>query len=95
MSPTKLSMVEELEELGLTTHEAQAYLAAVKLGLSTAVQIAREADLQRTEIYHRMSRLASLGLVDETLDKPARILGKFEKGLVEAKERGIKYRIIC
>jgi sugar-specific transcriptional regulator TrmB len=65
-------MVEALEELGLTTHEAQAYLAAVKLGLSTAVQIAREADLQRTEIYRLMSRLVSLGLVDETLDKPKR-----------------------
>jgi len=65
-------LISNLTTLGLTKSEARAYLAVVKLGPSRTTEIAREASLQRTEIYRLMSRLVSMGLVEETLDKPLR-----------------------
>lgn len=65
-------LVDQLQVLGLTASQAKAYLAVVKLGPCRVVQIAREAGLQRTEIYRLMSRLISLGLIEETLDTPKR-----------------------
>ena len=44
----------------------------VKLGPSRTTEIAHEASLQRTEIYRLMSRLVSMGLVEESLDRPIR-----------------------
>jgi sugar-specific transcriptional regulator TrmB len=64
--------LEQLQSLGLTKSQAQAYLTLVRLGRATALQIAREANLQRTEIYRLMEELTSLGLVESTLDKPRR-----------------------
>jgi sugar-specific transcriptional regulator TrmB len=64
--------VSPLQSLGLTASEAKAYLAIIKLGLCTAVEIGREAQLQRSEIYRLVLRLISFGLVEETLDKPKR-----------------------
>jgi len=58
--------------LGLTASEAKAYLAVVKLGLCRVSQIASEGQLQRTEVYRFMPRLVSMGLIQETLDRPKR-----------------------
>lgn len=66
------SLVDKLQDLGLTASEGKAYLAIVKLGLCTAVQIASRSELQRTEIYRLVRGLVSLGLVEETLDRPKR-----------------------
>ncbi len=65
-------MIGQLQELGLSGSEAKAYLALAKLGLCRVTQIAREAQLQRTEIYRLMRSLVSKGLVLETLDSPRR-----------------------
>jgi sugar-specific transcriptional regulator TrmB len=64
--------MEKLQALGLTENECKAYLAVLKLGTCTAVQISRESHLQRTEIYQLTSRLVSKGLVAETIDRPKR-----------------------
>jgi len=65
-------LADRLTALGLRAAEAKAYLAAVKLGPSTAMQIARESQLERTEIYRLMQRLVSLGLVEENIERPRR-----------------------
>lgn len=75
MSLRSSGLISQLQKLGLTTGEAMAYLAVLKLGAPTALQIAREAQLQRTETYHLMSSLASKGLVQQTIDKPRRYQG--------------------
>jgi sugar-specific transcriptional regulator TrmB len=58
--------------MGLTFAEARAYLAVVRLGFCRVLDISREAHLQRPEVYNIMVRLHSLGLVEETLDRPVR-----------------------
>jgi len=66
------ALIDQLRLLGLTESESKAYLAVVKLGPCTAVQVSRESQLQRTEIYSLMSKLVSKGLVEETADRPKR-----------------------
>ena len=66
------TLIEKLKTLGLTENECKVYFALLKLGAGTAVQLSREAHLQRTEIYSLMSGLVSKGLVEETIDKPKR-----------------------
>jgi sugar-specific transcriptional regulator TrmB len=66
------ALMEKLGALGLTENECKAYIALLKLGACTAVQISRESHLQRTEIYPLMSELVSKGLVEETIDRPKR-----------------------
>lgn len=63
-------LVEKLRVLGLAENEARAYLAVVKLGTCRAGDIALKASLQRTEIYRIMSRLVSLGLIEESISRP-------------------------
>jgi sugar-specific transcriptional regulator TrmB len=71
--PVRLDvLLSRLQTLGLTANEARAYVAVMRLGNCRVIEIAREARLQRPEVYYIMSRLFSLGLVEETLDRPAR-----------------------
>ena len=65
-------LMEKLQALGLTENECKAYLAILRLGACTAVQVSRESHLQRTEIYPLMSGLVTKGLVEETIDRPKR-----------------------
>jgi sugar-specific transcriptional regulator TrmB len=62
----------KLQALGLTENECKAYLAVLKLGACTAVQVSLESHLQRTEIYPLVVGLVSKGLVEETIDRPKR-----------------------
>jgi len=66
------ALMGKLQALGLTQNECKAYLALLKLGTCTALQLSRESHLQRTEIYPLISELVSKGLVEETIDRPKR-----------------------
>lgn len=71
--PTKSGrLLSQLKSVGLTAGEARAYLAVIKLGPARVLDIARESGLQRTQVYHLMQRLASMRLVEETIDRPKR-----------------------
>ena len=71
--PAELNaLVTQLQTFGLTDSQARAYLAVVKSGPCTAVEVARKARVQRSDVYVLMSKLAAMGLVEETLDKPKR-----------------------
>jgi sugar-specific transcriptional regulator TrmB len=72
ISPRIDALIDKLQTLGLTANEAKAYLAAIRLGQCRVIEIAREARIQRPEVYHIMPRLVSLGLVEKTLDRPVR-----------------------
>jgi sugar-specific transcriptional regulator TrmB len=66
------ALIGQLQALGLTSNEAKAYVTVLRLGTCRVIKIAHEARLQRPETYHTMRRLFSLGLVEETLDRPVR-----------------------
>jgi sugar-specific transcriptional regulator TrmB len=72
MSSRVDQLVAKLQLLGLRIGEARAYLAVVRLGSCRVLDISREAGLQRPEVYNIMGQLHSLGLVEETLDRPVR-----------------------
>jgi sugar-specific transcriptional regulator TrmB len=72
VQPKLDGLINRLQTLGLTAIEAKTYLAVMRLGTCRVIEIARDAQLQRSQVYQVMSRLLSLGLVEETLDRPVR-----------------------
>ena len=75
------TLIDRLQILGLTPNEAKAYVTVVRLGTCRVIDIAREARLQRPEVHHIMPRLLSLGLVEETLDRPVRYRASVQSGI--------------
>ena len=62
----KSNIEKVLTEIGLTKLEAKAYLALLSLGSSTALPIARKANIKRTSIYNFIDHLIDIGLVSKT-----------------------------
>ena len=58
-----------LQNLGLNEKEAKIYLALLKLGESTSVQIAKEIDVHRRTIYDNLNILIRKGLVGYKIKK--------------------------
>lgn len=56
------SLETTLTSLGLTEHEAKVYLAALSLGPSTVLKIARAAEIKRTTVYSVVEALKLKGL---------------------------------
>jgi sugar-specific transcriptional regulator TrmB len=63
---------EALERLGLTSYEAQAFVALHRLGHGTANDIHRVSDLPQSRLYGVMERLQDRGLVDIQASTPKR-----------------------
>jgi predicted transcriptional regulator len=55
--------VQNLEEFGLSKNESKVYLSLLKLGESTAGQIADHSKIHRTNVYDSIERLSEKGLV--------------------------------
>lgn len=55
-------MIQELEEIGLTSGEARIYVALTKLGESTVGPISKESGVAYSKIYDVLSRLMDKGL---------------------------------
>jgi sugar-specific transcriptional regulator TrmB len=55
-----------LEQLGLEGKKADVYLAALELGSSSVIEIAKKAGIKRTTCYDILLDLASEGLISET-----------------------------
>jgi len=83
-----------LEELGLTKGEADAYLALLELGESTAPDVARESGLQKSAAYFCLERLVKKGLASQLMEgnvrvfQPAPVSSMLD--LVSEKERVLK-----
>ncbi len=58
-----------LQQLGFSQNEAKVYLAALKTGLNSAQNIAKEASLQRTTTYSVLKVLTEKGLVAKSKEK--------------------------
>jgi sugar-specific transcriptional regulator TrmB len=56
-----------LTDIGLSNNQARVYLAALSLGASTPVEIARAADVKRTTVYPVLESLIHMGLVDSVV----------------------------
>ena len=56
-----------LEQIGLSENEAKVYLAALSLGPTTILKIARAAGLQRTNTYNVVDVLKQKGLMSVTV----------------------------
>jgi sugar-specific transcriptional regulator TrmB len=64
---------KKLSEFGLTNYEAKVYLAAVKLGPTSASKISKIAKIRREEVYRTLPKLEKAGLIDRVLGRPVKI----------------------
>jgi len=55
---------KQLESLGLTPTESKIYIALLKIGESTAVQLSKEIEIHRRTIYDNLNILLKKGLVN-------------------------------
>ena len=89
------NMEEELQKLGLTKHEAEVYLASLRLGRASASQIAEQVKIKRPTVYLALDNLIKRGLMLETFSGKKRLFEaekpqKLEKLTKQMKERATK-----
>lgn len=73
-----------LKHLGLTSYEAQVFIALQKLGVGSASEIDRIADVPRSQVYGAAETLEELGLAEVQQSNPIRYR---PVALEEARER--------
>ena len=59
-----MDIIKNIESLGLTNTESTIYLALLKIGESTAVQLSKEIEIHRRTIYDNLNILLKKGLVN-------------------------------
>ncbi|MFX0054925.1 MAG: MEDS domain-containing protein [Promethearchaeota archaeon] len=64
---------KKLSEFGLTPYEAKVYLAAAKLGPTSASKISKVAKIRREEVYRTLPKLEKAGLINRVLGRPVKI----------------------
>lgn len=91
-----VDIVAELQEYGLTRNEARVLVFLAKAGPSKASEVARAAQINRTETYRTIRNLQRRGLVEATLERPVRFqsvpFDKCVQALID--ERKAKVRIL-
>jgi sugar-specific transcriptional regulator TrmB len=84
---------EELGEYGLTDNEAKVFIHLLKLGPMKASEIGLSLGISRTEVYNILTSLQNKGIIEASLDRPAKFSAiGFEKALeilIEAEKRRI------
>ena len=63
---------ETLRNFGLTEKEAEIYLFIAKYGAQTSGEIAKKSKTHRPHIYRIIKRLQKKGVIESTLESPAR-----------------------
>ena len=56
-------LLKLLEDIGLTSHESNVYLAALALGSATILQISKNSGIKRTTVYDVVESLKNKGLM--------------------------------
>jgi sugar-specific transcriptional regulator TrmB len=91
-----VDIVAELQDYGLTRNEARVLVFLAKAGPSKASEVARAAQINRTETYRTIRNLQRRGLVEATLERPVRFqsvpFDRCLKALID--ERKAKVRIL-
>ena len=67
----RTDLVEELQDLGLTSYEARCYVSLASLGPSDPGKVADDADIPKPSAYTALRGLASKGWVELVVRKPA------------------------
>ena len=83
-----MNVEQQLIQFGLTKSQANVYLALLKLGQTTILEIAKETKLKRASIYNYIEELINLGLVSKIpigtkiyfkAENPLLLLSHFQK----------------
>jgi len=74
-------LVQELQDLGLTSYEARCYVSLAALGPSDPAKVASDADIPKPSAYTALRVLASKGWVDLVVKKPATYRAKDPKSI--------------
>ena len=83
--------IQVLNELGLTFLQANAFLALVSLGETTAGNVADFSKIARQEVYRIIEELSGLGLVSKIVANPTRYKSlTFSEGVSLLLERQMK-----
>lgn len=61
-----MSYIKNLQDIGLEKHEAEVYLACLKLGFAKVSELSREVDIPRTSIYVYIKNLIEKGYIKKT-----------------------------
>ncbi|RQH01267.1 TrmB family transcriptional regulator [Natrarchaeobius oligotrophus] len=72
MTPDENEAVEAFERLGLTSYQAKVFIALQQLGSGTARDVARIADVPRSQVYSVAESLADRGLLEIQQSSPIR-----------------------
>lgn len=72
MSSDKRDAIEAFERLGLTTYEAQVFIALHRLGVGTAREIADTTNVPRSQVYSTAEQLEEKGLLNIQQSNPLR-----------------------
>ncbi len=85
---------EYLAAAGLTKAEAFVYLALIKSGSSSVVNIAKQLDMDRTSVYHTLKNLERKGLVNYVIKNNKKYYDASDPenllGPIKAKEEFVK-----
>jgi len=66
------TMISDLKSLGLTERESEVYIALSKRKTMKAGDLSRQVSLHKAQVYRILDSLEEKGLVDSTLEVPAR-----------------------
>ncbi len=67
-------LVQKVQQFGVPEPEGRLYYHLCRLGRSTAAEVARAAGISRTDGYRLLSQMQERGLVEKTLERPARFV---------------------
>lgn len=67
---TEADAIDALEDLGLTSYEARVFVALRKLGVGSASDVGRIADVPRSQVYGAAERLEERGLIEVRQSTP-------------------------
>jgi len=85
------SITRELQEFGLTENETKIYIHLAKSGPLKAGEISRALAIHRTEIYNLLTSMQKKGILESTLERPARFVAvsfsKVLESLVETQRQ--------
>ena len=68
-----LANVETLVQCGLTKNEAKVYLALLKVGTGTAIELTKQSYVHRVNVYDALERLRGKGLISTIFQGKKRI----------------------
>lgn len=83
MSNAEKLIVDTLQEFGLSSNAAKAYVALLRNNPATGYEISTRSGIPRSAIYSVLNRLSTLGLINSMGDAPKRYVALSPAALLE------------